>query len=212
MIHTVETVIQAIEQKLTTQIRILRGRLGRKQNACDRAFTAAGNRRGRRLRTWFSGLPAKLRQDGASDMPTLDRRDSATRDWPKVEPNVDLDPGPKGWPRDVLGQAEGWNSPDSAVQRALIGMQQRARWTAIHGWLGPQVGGYGQVDATMVRREDGGTTYAELERVVFLEMLDDGNWLAEIAMGKVNGRSWAKDGMRLVLHLAEIWPPVSHRC
>jgi hypothetical protein len=46
-----------------------------------------------------------------------------------------------------------------------------------------------------------------MEQCRLLEQRPDGSWLAMIEMGEVHGRPWHKDGKRLILEDADIWPP-----
>jgi hypothetical protein len=86
---------------------------------------------------------------------------------------------------------------------------QRKSWMTCWNWPGPAVGQPCSIDTCVVDREEGGSIYAYMERCVMLELRADGRWLAEIAMGDVDGKPWYKNGMRVLLSVCDIWPPVA---
>lgn len=76
-------------------------------------------------------------------------------------------------------------------------------------WEGLRVGGYASIHSPILDTVDGEPVYCYMETVRMVEELPSGDWIGEIHMGNVHGVPWPKDGVRVKMSIADIWPPIA---
>lgn len=85
----------------------------------------------------------------------------------------------------------------------------RELWKESWDWDGPEVGKPCDIRSKSVMTEQGEEVFVQDDRCIILESRPDGDgYLAEIAVGEVDGEAWDMDGVRVVLYEEDIWPPV----
>lgn len=98
-----------------------------------------------------------------------------------------------------------------------------ASWGYCWNWAGPEANGYCEANSCVVDLMPGQEeffrnnlnfnqewkperVYCYMEQCRLIRRLDDEHWEAVIEM-EHNGKPWYKNGIRLKMHITDIWPP-----